>query len=71
MRKGGRFGLRIWLIKKIVESLMKSKIDEYDGHHMIAHRTKTTMTMGYAISTDLVNSLSRVHSAITDCETIV
>lgn len=62
--KKGKFAFRLWLVRVLIESLMKSKIDEYEGHTMIARRTKTTMTMGYVIGSGLINALAQLHSEI-------
>jgi hypothetical protein len=62
--KKGKFSFRLWFIKKLVESLMKSKIDEYVGSTIIGHRIKNEITYGYAITDDLLEALSSVHSII-------
>lgn len=68
MRKGGKFGLRIWAIKKILESLMLAEIDKYEGETIIAHRTNKTMTMGLGITKGLINALARLHYEICESE---
>ena len=66
--KKGKFAFRLWFVRVLIESLMKSKIDEYEGDTMIARRTKTTMTMGYVIGSGLINALSQLHSEIKVAE---
>jgi len=66
--KKGKFAFRLWFIKVLIESLMKSKIDEYVKCTIVARRTKKTLTEGYTITDSLIDCLASTHDEISELE---
>lgn len=67
--KKGKFALRLWAIRKLIESLMMSEIDRYEGKTIVARRTKKWLKTGVTINKELVEATARMHSAIVDAFT--
>jgi len=66
--KKGKFAFRLWFVRVLIESLMKSKIDEHVKCTIVARRTRTTLTEGFTITDELIDCLATTHEVISELE---